>query len=282
MTTTTRRRFVTAAAASAAALQLHRYSFAVEASACPVVAEQEVGPFYVPDELHRSDIAEGKPGVPLTLRIVLLDSRTCTPLPEAAIDLWHCDALGIYSGYTKANFGPPPGAEGHHGHPDGPPPGPPPGGHGGPPPQMAVTDKLTFCRGIQWTDSAGAVTFETIFPGFYQGRVNHIHFKVRTGDHAQGATENDRHTAHVGQVFFPEELSQKLMALEPYANHHIHRTTSAEDGIFQQQHGRTSVARIQEIKPTTRYRAEITLSVDPTATPAPVQGGGFGGPPSRG
>ena len=85
------------------------------------------------------------------------------------------------------------------------------------------TDKLTFLRGVQITGADGAVTYETIFPGFYHGRINHIHFKVRLGGHLSGQTYAAGHTSHVGQVFFPEELSLRLMEQAPYSAHAIHR-----------------------------------------------------------
>jgi protocatechuate 3,4-dioxygenase beta subunit len=246
---------------------------------CALIPEQEVGPFYVADELIRSAIAEGKPGVPLALRIAFADARTCAPLPNAAIDLWHCDAMGQYSGFTSSNLG-------------GPPPGPPHGvpgpGHGGPPPNFGPggppaakpTDHLTFLRGIQITGADGIVNFQTIFPGFYQGRVNHVHFKVRLGGHPDQKTYAAGHTAHVGQLFFPEDVSLALMANEPYASHHIHRTTQAEDGVFTQQHGDLAVSHIAPIdsaRAAAGYQAQLTVFVDPTATPAPV----MQGPPDR-
>ena len=283
MTSTTRRRFITTAAANAAAIQLAPYTFAsspTNATTCSLILEQEVGPFYIPKELLRSNITEDRTGVPLSLRITILDAKTCTPLPKAAIDIWHCDASGLYSGFTKTSLGGPGGPEGSGG-PSGPPPSNhPPGGPHGHPPAMHPSDQLTFLRGIQFTGTDGVAAFQTIFPGFYQGRVNHIHFKVRIGGHAQGKTYDGGHTSHVGQVFFPEDVAAKLMTLEPYASHHIHRTTAAEDGIFQHQHGDTSVARLQELQPTSSYHADITISVDPNATPALVNNA-FGGPPPR-
>ena len=184
----TRRRFLKSTLASTVAiattLELQRAAralgFAANADVCRLMAEQEVGPYYVADELMRSNITEGKPGVPLTLRIAILDARTCKPLQHAAIDIWHCDALGIYSGYTKQSLmgpgmgpngpngmpGPPPGFD--PAHPEnrpGPPSGPPPGG----PPQNHPTDKLTFCRGIQMTGADGSVQFETVFPRLLHG-----------------------------------------------------------------------------------------------------------------
>ena len=146
---------------------------------------------------------------------------------------------------------------------------------------MKPTDKLTFLRGIQLTGSDGAVTFQTIFPGFYQGRVNHIHYKVRIGGHGDGKTYAAGHTSHVGQLFFPEDLVVKLMSTRPSADHHIHRTTQSEDGIFNEQHGGLFIATVTPLYQNalaSGLRAELTVAVDPTATPAPVQAGG---PPPR-
>jgi len=144
---------------------------------------------------------------------------------------------------------------------------------------MKPTDKLTFLRGIQLTGADGAVDFQTIFPGFYQGRVNHIHFKVRIGGHPEKKTYAAGHTSHVGQVFFPEALTTQLMTTEPYASHHIHRTTQAEDGIFTGQHGDLAISRLTPLHPenfAAGFHAQLTVAVDPTATPAPV---GIGAPP---
>lgn len=118
-----RRRFLANSIALASTLQLQRAAsalgFAPQATVCKLFPEQEVGPYYVADELLRSNITEQKPGVPLALRIAVLDARTCKPLPNAAIDIWHCDALGLYSGFTKQNPMGPGGPGDHHGPPPG-------------------------------------------------------------------------------------------------------------------------------------------------------------------
>jgi protocatechuate 3,4-dioxygenase beta subunit len=284
-----RRRFVAGGLAMASVVQLR-------SAVCRLSAEQEVGPYYVADELLRTDIVEGKPGVPLSLRIVVLDSRTCTPLRDAAVDLWHCDALGLYSGFTKQNpigpggpggFGGPPPGRFPGTPPDGPrPDGPPPDGiglPGGPPPHNHPTDQFTFLRGIQLTGEDGVVQFQSIFPGVYMGRTNHIHFKVRVGGHEGGKSYQAGHAAHTGQIFFPEELAVQLMAREPYRQHEIHRTTQAEDMIYGDQHGELSVARIdplkvKELAADLKIRAELIAAVDPTATPADARRRGGPGP----
>ena len=265
---------------------------------CRLAAEQEEGPYYVEDELVRSNIVEGKPGVPLSLRLVVLDARTCKPLQNAAVDIWHCDAEGIYSGYTQQSRmqgGPPGGPDGPDG-PGGPNGGPPPGfdpqhpgdrpgppGGMGRPPKNNPTDKFTFLRGIQITGADGSVNFQTVFPGFYQGRTNHIHFKVREGGQVSSKTYTAGHTAHTGQLFFPEEVSIQLMQHEPYSLHKIHRTTQAEDHVFGEQNGQLFIARLQPLHPGNfgaGIHAELVAAVDPTATPAGIQLMGGPGPNS--
>jgi protocatechuate 3,4-dioxygenase beta subunit len=144
---------------------------------------------------------------------------------------------------------------------------------------------LTFLRGIQLTGTDGAVRFDTIFPGYYMGRTNHIHFKVRIGGHQEGKSYADGHTSHVGQVFFAEELSAKLMLLAPYSKHKIHRTTQAEDGVFTSQHGEASICQLAAIQGrdfARGMRASLVAAVDPTATPPPARRiGGPGRPLGR-
>jgi protocatechuate 3,4-dioxygenase beta subunit len=298
----TRRKFIHATLATATAASYLKTARALglapPITACTLTPEQEIGPFYIPNELTRANIAESQPGVPLHLHIAILDARTCQPIPNAAIDLWHCDALGVYSGFTKTNFGPPPGGPppgGFNGGPPdgGSPPGPPPDGGGGNfrggPPAMKPSDKLTFLRGIQITGADGTVRFSTIFPGFYPGRTNHIHFKVRMGDtfasaqasqQAVGRIDNgDGHVSHVGQIFFPEDIAVDLMSRAPYNGHAIHRTTQSEDGVFRRQSGSVMLARLEATHAGDFHdglSASIAAMVDPTATPAPV---GVGGPP---
>ena len=104
--------------------------------ACTLTPEQIEGPFYLDQARAREDISEGKPGVPLRLVLHVVDaSASCAPIPRAALDVWQCDALGIYSGYEGAAIAP------RHVEP--------------------VDDK-TFLRGTQFTDAAGAVRFRTI------------------------------------------------------------------------------------------------------------------------
>jgi protocatechuate 3,4-dioxygenase beta subunit len=112
------------------------------AVACVLTPEQTDGPYYIPGEKYRRDITEGRPGMPLFLRLRVVDASTCKPIKGAAVDIWHADALGVYSGFG------------------------------------AGARSRTFMRGIQRTDTSGLARFRTVYPGWYRGRTVHIHVKV--------------------------------------------------------------------------------------------------------
>lgn len=303
-----RRTFLRSAAGAASLLQLTQAAKALgllEPEICTLTAEQEVGPYYVANEMIRRDIREGKAGFPLTLDLAIMDSRTCKPLSNAAIDLWHCDAMGLYSGFTAmtpigngpGGPGGPPGFDPEHPERTPPPPGSPgldpqhpnrpdgpPEGFGGGFPTMKPTDKLTFLRGVQFTDAQDRVRFDTILPGFYPGRTNHVHFKVRLDGHTADAdghrTYLAGHTSHIGQVFFPDEETGALMKQGAYVKHAIHRTTQAEDNVYNNQQGERALSKLRFLKPgnpEAGLQAELVVAVDPTAVPKAV---GMGGPPS--
>jgi protocatechuate 3,4-dioxygenase beta subunit len=290
-----RRNFLTSTAGSAFALGASRYAHAWPASAsqqpCVLNAEQTEGPYYIDEGLLRKDITEGKSGLLLRLRLTVLDLATCKPVPNAALDIWHCDAAGVYSGYTKAQLGargpggmpfpPPDSASG------GPPLGPPPGSASfrgqppmGRPPKMQPSDNQTFLRGVQLTNEQGIVEFRTIFPGAYAGRVNHIHLKVHIGGQTAADKYTDGHVAHTGQIFFPEEITKAVLARAPYSTHQIRRTTLDEDNVFTTQNGQQGLAHLTLINPASPadgYVAEVLLGVNPGSTPTSEEPG----PPRR-
>ena len=115
------------------------------AVACVLTPELTEGPYYIAGEKLRRDIREGHPGTLLTLNLKVLDASTYKPLKGAAVEIWHADAAGDYSGFG-----------------------------GG-------ASSRTFLRGVQKTDAAGLAVFKTIYPGWYQGRAVHIHVKVHVG-----------------------------------------------------------------------------------------------------
>jgi protocatechuate 3,4-dioxygenase beta subunit len=110
---------------------------------CILSPELTEGPFYLDLDLVRRDITEGRPGMALDLSVKVVDGESCETISDAAVDIWHCDADGAYSGVQG--------------------------------------DSGTFLRGIQMTDADGEAGFQTIFPGWYSGRAVHIHVKVHLG-----------------------------------------------------------------------------------------------------
>jgi protocatechuate 3,4-dioxygenase beta subunit len=170
---------------------------------CVAVPEQTEGPFFVDEALNRSDIrsdprtGEVKAGVPL--RVVFSVSRlsgtNCAPLTGVQVDLWHSDATGRYSDVSGFGYRPP-------------------------------TVGQQFLRGYQLTDGAGNAQFRTIFPGWYGGRAVHLHFKIRS---VQQTTPGHAFTS---QLYFDDELTERVFALEPYASRGRRWMRNAEDGIF--------------------------------------------------
>jgi protocatechuate 3,4-dioxygenase beta subunit len=123
--------------------------------ACVVRPELTEGPYFVDDQLNRFDIRVDpaddsvKEGLPLYLiyRVSDVSGRTCRPLANAQVDVWHCDVEGVYSGVSDPGFD---------------------------------TSDALWLRGYQVTDEDGHAEFLTIVPGWYRGRAVHIHFKIRT------------------------------------------------------------------------------------------------------
>jgi Protocatechuate 3,4-dioxygenase beta subunit len=109
---------------------------------CVLTPEQTEGPYYIPGERVRRNITEGRPGTPLMLRAFVVDASTCRAIKNAAVDIWHADAAGVYSGFGQGS------------------------------------GNRTFMRGIQRTSAKGLALFRTVYPGWYPGRTVHIHVKV--------------------------------------------------------------------------------------------------------
>lgn len=209
---------------------------ATSAPDCVLTPEQEEGPFYIDFARVRQDIVEDRRGVPLALTIGIVDSNTCKPIRNAAVDVWHCDALGIYSGEPS---------EGSVGK--------------------------TFLRGIQLTDGNGQVEFTTIYPGQYPGRTTHIHVKVHVGGQRGNGTYAGGHVSHIGQLFTNDPDDREVFALAPYDRHHIELTPRDADFIFRDQHGSSSELALAPASSSLArdgFTAKVTLGVDPGASGA--------------
>jgi len=126
-------------------------------AACAVTPSETVGPYPSLVDLFRSDIRDGRSGLPVTLTITVVNSSNgCAAVPNANVEIWQCDAEGHYSQYAQQGY-------------DG--------------------RSQTFLRGIQTTDSNGRVTFTTVYPGWYQGRATHIHVEVTLNGASVKATQ---------------------------------------------------------------------------------------------
>jgi protocatechuate 3,4-dioxygenase beta subunit len=118
------------------------------APTCVLAPEMTEGPYWIDTSLTRRDITEGHRGVPLILRLTVVDADTCKPIKGADVELWHADAEGEYSGFESG-----PGRQ----------------------------TSTRYLRGHQRANAHGVVRFDTIFPGWYTGRTPHIHVKVHVG-----------------------------------------------------------------------------------------------------
>jgi protocatechuate 3,4-dioxygenase beta subunit len=174
---------------------------ATAAEPCVVRPEQTEGPYFVDERLNRSDIRSdpgtgaAKVGTPLALAFVVqrIDGATCVPLADAVVDVWHCDAAGVYSDVADSGF---------------------------------TTVGQKFLRGYQRTDASGSARFVTIFPGWYPGRTVHIHFKVRTDPDAASGFE------FTSQLYFDDALTDVVHAQQPYAATGERTVRNAGDGIY--------------------------------------------------
>ena len=124
---------------------------------CTLYPRQTEGPFYLDLDSIRQDITEDKAGAALNL-VVKVQDASCAPLKDLAVDVWHCDAAGVYSGFPRQLGG-------------------------------LDTTGMTFLRGTQLTDADGLAEFMTIYPGWYPRRTTHIHFKVHTSSTTEAISQ---------------------------------------------------------------------------------------------
>jgi len=206
----------------------------------PLTAQTTEGPYYLDLARDRRDITEGLDGVPLEVGFTVCDAAG-KPLRNLRVDLWHCDAQGRYSGF---------------------------GGQGDD--RSLSFEGKTFLRGSQRTDRDGAVSFLTLYPGWYAGRTTHIHFKVLNGARA----------VLTSQFFLPDALSEFLYTQMPdYRRGRLRDTLNSADGIALRA-GETVLGAVRESH--RRYVATLALVVDPAANPAVDRPPSPGGMPPPG
>ena len=231
-------------------------STTVAATAAPgavtLAAEITEGPYWLDLNLVRPDIREDRKGVTLQLALNVVDIATGKPIRDASVDIWHCDADGVYSGFAGASVAANGGgvaAGGQGALPAGPPPGAPAGGGAFGPGRAQKTDDSTFLRGIQLTDASGKAAFTTIYPGWYNGRTVHIHVKVNvTGK-----------TIHTGQFFFNDTFTDGVFQENsPYSARPARSLRNDGDGIFQ---GGGAGSVLVVTKDANGYAATMTMGV---------------------
>ncbi len=181
------------------------------ASGCVARPQMTAGPYFVDGALERSDIrpdpstGEVSAGTPLDLafRVSRIEESACVPLAGAIVDIWQCDALGVYSDVADPSFD---------------------------------TRGRKFLRGWQATDAEGLARFTTVYPGWYQGRAVHIHFKVRSAPDADPGFE------FTSQLFFDDALTDRVHAGEPYRERGPRNRRNEEDGFFRRGGGELVLA----------------------------------------
>ncbi len=202
------------ASSSATALVSPIPTQATPASACTAAIPSETGgPFpgdgsngpnvLAASGIVRSDIRSSfgtstnvAKGVPLTIKLQIVDTKNgCTPMPGAAVYLWHCDINGAYSMYSQG-----------------------------------VTNE-NYLRGVQAADANGVVTYQTIFPGCYSGRWPHAHFEIYPSLSAASTSKNAKATS---QLALPEDICRLVYATTGYnqSAQNLSRISLKSDNVF--------------------------------------------------
>ena len=173
-------------------------------NSCVLAPEATQGPYYVTGEMIRSHVAEQQDGVPLWLDVQFVDVNNCQPIPGVAVDLWHANATGSYSGVEA---------------------------------QAGV--KTTWLRGIQVTDADGVVNYQSIIPGHYTGRAQHIHLIAHSPGNwtllRNGTITGGNDTPHIGQIFLDQDLLDEVENTYPYTTNTQAWTKNNEDSILKQE-----------------------------------------------
>jgi protocatechuate 3,4-dioxygenase beta subunit len=199
-------------------------------NSCVVRPASTQGPYYVDEKLNRSDIrSDPSDGsvrqgtlLALTLNVSSIAKNACTPLQGAIVDVWHCDADGVYSDAVDQSFN---------------------------------TKGKKFLRGFQVTDANGVARFATIYPGWYPSRAVHIHYKIRSSESAKSAYE------FVGQMYFDEGTSDRVYAKAPYADRGKRNVSNVTDRIYNSDGGRESMLAVTPDKNGYKAAFDLALDL---------------------
>jgi len=214
--------------------------------------EQIAGPYFRNPKLIRRNISEGAEGVPLVLRLTIVDAMTGEPVPDALVDIWHCNARGAYSGWSKVN------------------------------PDVEVdadnigdvprTDDDTYLRGGQFTDKKGIARYTTVYPGFYAGRTLHVHVAIRITSGNNYLEE--RHVAWVGQLYFPEVVTRSVLNNRQYSGRSVSPLTNDEDMFYTTMGGEASTLNVHTLSRDSNedgFFASKTIAIDTFAVSSQIK-----------
>jgi protocatechuate 3,4-dioxygenase beta subunit len=225
-----------------------------DASDCAVTPEGEIGPYFADDSeagFERADLSSNldgtstQAGVPLTLHVTVLDAqKSCAPYVGAQVDIWHCNASGVYSDIAAED-----------------------------------TSSEQWLRGYLLTDANGQLTFKTIIPGWYSGRTTHIHLRIRSTYSDASSTSDGANTT---QCFFDQKLIDTLYTtVAPYKAKGKNPTTNATDHVYAGEEDGANVLALTG-SAAAGYTASVTIRLPITATyDASSMGGAPGGGGAR-
>ncbi|PPQ93096.1 hypothetical protein CVT25_003128 [Psilocybe cyanescens] len=152
----------------------------------------------VKGELIRTNTRERQKGIALYIDYQIIDVNTCQPVPNVFLDSWHPNSTGVYAGVVACGNGDITDLANAY---------------------ITYFQNVTFARGITNTDRHGVTFLETNLPGHYTGRTAHIHVLATVNATvAKNGTLVSGHIAHVGQVFFDQDLITKVETNSPYTN----------------------------------------------------------------
>ena len=203
---------------------------AASGAACVLTKEQEQGPFYFPLAKVRGDITDGKAGVPMRLEITVVDVTGCKPVPNAAVDVWHADALGAYSDSSSG----------------------------------------LFLRGIQVSGADGVARFTSIYPGWYPSRTNHVHVKVHVDGTAGATYSGGHvsHTGNLffpedvsTTVAKLAPYTSNKASRVPLTSDFVYKGQNGAGSVM-------TLRELVPGSPDKGYVAALTVAIDPAATPA--------------
>ncbi|PKS08185.1 hypothetical protein jhhlp_005461 [Lomentospora prolificans] len=174
-------------------------------TACIVMPEGEIGPFWVKGEHIRDDLIDDEAGVPVYLHAQFIDVNTCKPIPDLYWDVWNANSTGVYSGVQSSMNGNP---------------------------SDAANLENAALRGIQKTDEDGIASFKTLFPGHYGGRCVHVHIVAHlNAELLPNNTLTGGSVPHIGQFFFDQGLVDEVEKVAPYKDNTAIVTTNAQDHV---------------------------------------------------